>query len=168
MRALVGTSWTCCPVMRRIPRLLLRFLQLPLLLLLFLLLLLQLGPLPELSARNFDAECGGKGGLCAIALLAGAADIARVKALTSEHPLARRLLARLVAEESSLAMVSDGRSTASTIVDCALLWRLSGNASWAAKGLAVVEAEANARTEWPSSASEYLDWGDLMHGLAIG
>ena len=101
-------------------------------------------------------------------LLAGAADIARVKALTSEHPLARRLLARLVAEESSLAMVSDGRSTASTIVDCALLWRLSGNASWAAKGLAVVEAEANARTEWPSSASEYLDWGDLMHGLAIG
>ena len=34
----------------------------------------ELGPLPELSAANFDAECGSKGGLCAIALLDGAAD----------------------------------------------------------------------------------------------
>jgi len=33
-----------------------------------------LGPLPELSAHNFETECTNKGGLCAIALLDGAAD----------------------------------------------------------------------------------------------
>eukprot|EP00908_Phaeocystis_cordata_P014871 Transcript_25982.p1 GENE.Transcript_25982~~Transcript_25982.p1 ORF type:complete len:658 (-),score=397.80 Transcript_25982:120-1907(-) len=34
----------------------------------------ELGPLPELSAANFDAECKSAGGLCAIALLDGAAE----------------------------------------------------------------------------------------------
>ena len=34
----------------------------------------ELGPLPELSAANFDAECKSAGGLCAVALLDGAAE----------------------------------------------------------------------------------------------
>merc|ERR1740136_248233 len=34
----------------------------------------ELGPLPELSAASFDAACKSAGGLCAVALLDGAAD----------------------------------------------------------------------------------------------
>jgi hypothetical protein len=110
-------------------------------------------------------------------LLASDADIARVRALTSKHPLARQLLARLVAQESSSTAevgagvevgVGDGRSAASTIVDCALLWRLTGNASWASKGISAVTSEANSQTKWETEPQEFLDYGDLMHGLSIG
>ena len=44
------------------------------------------------------------------------------------------------------AAAGDGRTDARRVVDCALLYRITGNASWAAAGIAEVTSQANAKT----------------------
>jgi hypothetical protein len=106
-------------------------------------------------------------------LLATASDIARVRKLTQQDPLGKLLYTRLLAQESltgvaARAAAGDGRADARRVVDCALLYRITGNASWAAAGIAEITSQANANTTWPSEESEFLNWGDETHGLAIG
>ena len=105
-------------------------------------------------------------------LLATAADIERVRGLIKRDELAQVLYQRLVTVESPAGglagAAADGRSSARRVVDCALLYRITGNATWATYGIAEITAQANAQTTWPNEESEYLNWGDTVHGLAIG
>lgn len=84
-------------------------------------------------------------------LLATASDIARVRTLIKHDPLGKLLYARLLVKASpagvaARAAAGDGRTDARRVVDCALLYRITGNASWAAAGIAEVTSQANAKT----------------------